>query len=71
MMNFEQVISLCAGSFFFGGAVVVSIIFSLAARNSSDNSEGCLGNIISLILLIPAALCFYLGISSVISSMNF
>jgi hypothetical protein len=64
MSDFVQLLSFGAGAFCLGCAFIISVLFSLSARNTEDRSEGCLGKFFASIGLLLAAFFFYLAITA-------
>ena len=64
MSGFLSLMSFGAGAFCLGCALIISLIFSISARNTEDRSEGCIGKVFALIGLLLAAFFFYLAITA-------
>ncbi len=62
MIGLGTLFALLAGVFCLGAAFIVALIFAMAARNSGDTSDGCLGKYFTIVGILLALFFFYIAI---------
>ncbi len=61
-MSIAQLLACCAGAFLLGAALILALILAVSARNSEDQTEGCLSKFFLVAGLIIAGLFFLMAL---------